>query len=223
MPLHPYHAPSQPLHVSCQDSEVQSMVSVAYSDASVHRNRLAKLDPVIKKSLEANEHLKQANVTAPALEMSQMSISGTGVPQSHAVHYTAAEKEEKRKRFQVQNTNYQDIAQLLIEKLEDYIKSLGKRVIYDENKRDKVAELPLPKHLRHDMFYDDQQSFDESQQHKKKQNKSHYHSYSKQSESTNRLNSEQMVMIDQQFQNYQYTFKSKEVSITINIRLYTNL
>jgi hypothetical protein len=209
MPINPYHAPSYPLHGSRQDSEVQSMVSMAYSEAStVHNtNRLSKLDPVIKKSLEANEHLKNAtNISTLTLEMSQMSMTGLSHPHAHQV---AA---EKRKHSIAQNTmaqnNCQEIARQIIEKLESYIRSFGKRVIYDESKRDKVSELPLPVHLRDSVpLYneDDDQEADTMMQPNMKVN----HHGLKQSESVNQSNPEQKT----NYQTYLFTFTSKEVRI----------
>ena len=210
MPINPYHAPSYPLHGSRQDSEVQSMVSMAYSEASTahNTNRLSKLDPVIKKSLEANEHLKNAtNISTLTLEMSQMSMTGLSHPHAHQV---AA---EKRKHSIVQNTmaqnNCQEIARQIIEKLESYIRSFGKRVVYDESKRDKVSELPLPVHLRDSVpLYneDDGQEVDTMMQ---PPNMKVNHHGLKQSESVNQSNPEQKT----NYQTYLFTYTSKEVRI----------
>lgn len=122
------------------------------------------------------------------------------------IFYTAAEREESRKRSIAQNNmmqnNHQEIALRLIEKLKSYIKSFGERVIYDEYNK---AVLPLPGHLADSeiMINGDNQDHESEQvdnlQHSPKQFGS--------------INTEQKFVIDPQYQNYQVPLKSKEVSI----------
>jgi hypothetical protein len=124
------------------------------------------------------------------------------------IFYTAAEKEESRKRSIAQNNmmqnNHQEIALHLIEKLKSYIRSFGEKVIYDEYN---FAVLPLPWHLANsEIMIDDDDYNDESEQIDNLQP-----SY-KQFES---INTEQKFAIDPQYQNYQVPLKSKEVSICL--------
>ena len=113
------------------------------------------------------------------------------------IFYTAAEKEESRKRSIAQNNmmqnNHQEIALHLIEKLKSYIRSFGEKVIYDEYN---FAVLPLPEHLANsDIMMDDDD--DENGESEQADNLQHS---SKQFES---INTEQKFMTDPQYQNYQ--------------------
>lgn len=221
MPPNPYSVPSRPLPASCQDSELQSVVSVEIGGEQSTRTA---------QTMSASRHARSQPPFIQSLDFSQLSISTNAPAAVSTVTSTAGVASEPtghdRRQHAAANVdlakNPDRFVDELIRRLERELVRAGQPVTYAHFERPEQRPPLPPGHLQHDSEHGD--IIHSPQNHVPldpgpatyQMDTSTFATNSHQQYQHHQQQSQQHVLLGPPFQHYQPTFKTKEVCTNRN-------